>query len=300
MASLAGKSAAMASVVFRPLPVMQTTVVSSGEMRPCSNQLGGDASGNAARGFRKDAFGFRQQLDGVDDLRIGDVLRPAAGFANQAQRKGTVGGVANRQTNARWYWAFAAQSAADCASRRRQSASSRWPARQKTSPAWARPSRGAPVRRRPWQFCRSASRRPWAQRRCREVPSQAARRFRSHASWNLPRSTGRRLTLTSPHLKRSAICVHKPVDVVVVAVDADDARPIDRGVQNFRRFEIGRNEHAGVETLLRALRRNGIGEIAGGRTADGFEPKASRRGQGRGHHAVLEGERGKHTASFLK
>src|SRR5438094_6972 len=36
MASVAGNSAAMASVVFRPLPVMQTTVVSSGLMRPCA------------------------------------------------------------------------------------------------------------------------------------------------------------------------------------------------------------------------------------------------------------------------
>ena len=34
MASIAGNSAAMASVVFSPLPVIETTVVSSGWMRP--------------------------------------------------------------------------------------------------------------------------------------------------------------------------------------------------------------------------------------------------------------------------
>src|SRR5260370_725670 len=36
MASVAGNSAAIASVVFKPLPVMQTTVVSSGLMRFCA------------------------------------------------------------------------------------------------------------------------------------------------------------------------------------------------------------------------------------------------------------------------
>ena len=39
MASVAGNSAAIASVVFRPLPVMQTTVVSLAAMRPWLNSF---------------------------------------------------------------------------------------------------------------------------------------------------------------------------------------------------------------------------------------------------------------------
>src|ERR1700674_378052 len=38
----------------------------------------GDAGGHAARGFGENAFGFGKQLDGGDDLGIGDVLGPAA------------------------------------------------------------------------------------------------------------------------------------------------------------------------------------------------------------------------------
>ena len=41
-----------------------------------------DAGGDAAGGFREDAFGFGEQLDGVDDFGIGDIFGPAAGFAN--------------------------------------------------------------------------------------------------------------------------------------------------------------------------------------------------------------------------
>src|SRR5260370_3696422 len=54
-----------------------------------------DAHGYAAGGFREDALGFGKELDGGDDLRIGDVLRPAAGFANLLYGKGTVGGIAD-------------------------------------------------------------------------------------------------------------------------------------------------------------------------------------------------------------
>ena len=55
----------------------------------------------------------------------------------------------------------------------------------------------------------------------------------------------------------------QPVDVVIVAVDAHDTGTVDGGVQHFCGFEICRNENAGIETLLRCLRGNGIREISG-------------------------------------
>src|SRR5256885_1624741 len=60
------------------------------------------------------------------------------------------------------------------------------------------------------------------------------------------------------------------IDLVVVAVDAHDARAIDGGVEDFGRFEVGGNEHASVEALLSGLRGDGIGGGAGGAAAHGL------------------------------
>src|SRR6266851_8518984 len=54
-----------------------------------------DAGGHAARGFGEDAFGFGEELDGGDDLGIGDVLGPAAGLTNLFYREGAVGRIAD-------------------------------------------------------------------------------------------------------------------------------------------------------------------------------------------------------------
>src|SRR5258708_38408154 len=82
----------------------------------------------------------------------------------------------------------------------------------------------------------------------------------------------------------------KAIHVVVVAVDAHDARAIDRGVEHLGGLEVRRNEDASVETLLCGLRGDGVGEIAGGRAADGGEIEAARGGESCGDDAVLEGE----------
>src|SRR6202030_2153917 len=76
------------------------------------------------------------------------------------------------------------------------------------------------------------------------------------------------------------------IHVIVVAVDAHDARAIDRGVEDFGRLEVRGNEDAGIETLLRGLRSDGVGEIAGRRAADGGEMEATRGGESRGDNAI--------------
>src|SRR5260221_6813750 len=59
------------------------------------DELGGYACGYTASGFGEDAFGLGEQLDGVDDFGIGDVFGPAAGFTDELQSEGAVGGIAD-------------------------------------------------------------------------------------------------------------------------------------------------------------------------------------------------------------
>jgi hypothetical protein len=78
MARSVGYTPVSASVVFRPLPVMHRTVVSSGSDAVLTIEFACGADGYAAGGLGEDAFGFGQQFDGVDQLRIADVLAPSA------------------------------------------------------------------------------------------------------------------------------------------------------------------------------------------------------------------------------
>jgi len=77
--------------------------------------------------------------------------------------------------------------------------------------------------------------------------------------------------------------------VVVVAVDTNNARAVDGGIEYFGRLQVGGNENASIEALLRGLRGDGVGEIAGGGATDGGEIKAARSGESRGDDAVFEG-----------
>src|SRR2546429_1432754 len=76
--------------------------------------------------------------------------------------------------------------------------------------------------------------------------------------------------------------------MIVVAVDANDARAIDRRVEHLGRLEVRGNEDTRVEALLRGLRGDGVGQIAGRRAADGGETKAARSGESCGDDAVFE------------
>src|SRR5713226_2536885 len=65
------------------------------------------------------------------------------------------------------------------------------------------------------------------------------------------------------------------IHVIVVAVDAHDARSVYRGVQDLGGFEVGGDKDARLQTLLGGLRSHGIREISGGAAAHGLEPKAA-------------------------
>ena len=83
------------------------------------------------------------------------------------------------------------------------------------------------------------------------------------------------------------------VDLVIVAGDANQARAEYLGAEDLGGFEVGGNENPGVETKARRLRGDGIGEVAGGRAADGRESEGAGRGQGHGDDTVLKGKRRK-------
>src|ERR1700676_3688512 len=52
---------------------------------PLFDHLRGHARRYAASGFTENSFGFRKQLDGLDDFGVGEIFGPAAGFANQTK-----------------------------------------------------------------------------------------------------------------------------------------------------------------------------------------------------------------------
>ena len=106
--------------------------------------------------------------------------------------------------------------------------------------------------------------------------------------------------MTKPQLYSSAIWRAEAVDVVVVAVDADEARAVDLGVEDLGRLEIGGDEDAGLEAEARGLRGDGVGEVAGGGAADGRRSRSLRAlARATATTRSLKLRVGKQTASFL-
>ena len=83
----------------------------------------------------------------------------------------------------------------------------------------------------------------------------------------------------------------QPVHVVVVAGDGEDRRPIDRRAEKLSGLEVVRDEHAALDAETRGVRRDAVGEVAGGRTREHVEAEFERAGGGDRHHAILVGER---------
>src|ERR1700730_8655668 len=81
-------------------------------------------------------------------------------------------------------------------------------------------------------------------------------------------------------------------EVVVVAVDADEARAVDEGVEDLGGLEFGGHEDAGLEAEAGGLRGHGGGQVAGGGAAYDIEAELLCVGQSDGDDAVLEAERG--------
>ena len=140
MASVAGNSAAIASVVFRPFPVMQTTVVSFGLMRFCAMSF------CATPAVTPPAVSVKMPSVSASSLMAATIsgsemssasrrIREFASLRRGRQRD------CRWPASARWCWAFAAGSGSGCASQHPKLGSSRWLARRRILRVWLPPTR---------------------------------------------------------------------------------------------------------------------------------------------------------------
>jgi len=90
------------------------------------------------------------------------------------------------------------------------------------------------------------------------------------------------------------------VDVIVVAIDAHDARAVNRGVEDLGGLEVRGNEDASVEALLRGLRSDGVSEITVEEQPTVVKLKRRAAESAVATTRSLKEREGKQTASFLK
>ena len=80
----------------------------------------------------------------------------------------------------------------------------------------------------------------------------------------------------------------QPIHVVVVAVDRDQPRAVDRCRRDLALFEIVRNQNERRQSGRRRVRSDGVGQIAGGGASDGFEFEFEGLVDGDRRNAILE------------
>ena len=90
------------------------------------------------------------------------------------------------------------------------------------------------------------------------------------------------------------------IDVIVIAVDAHDARAVDGGVENFGRLEIGGDEDAGVEACWAACAATALARLPVEEQPTVSNPKRRAAASAVATTRSLKDKEGKQTASFLK
>src|SRR5437016_13592320 len=101
------------------------------------------------------------------------------------------------------------------------------------------------------------------------------------------RIVGAQIDVDEAPLKAVGDLRAQAIHMIVVPVNAHDARAVDGGIENFRGLQVGGNEDAGVESFLRGLSCNGVGQSAGGRAAGGGRMNTARSRERRGYETVL-------------
>ncbi len=96
------------------------------------------------------------------------------------------------------------------------------------------------------------------------------------------------MTLTNAHGTRLGQLRAEAVDVVVVAVDADQTGAVDARCEQLLGLEVGGDEDVGVEAGGRGVCGDGIGEVARRGAGDGLVAELTRLCQGDGDDAILE------------
>ena len=138
--------------------------------------------------------------------------------------------------------------------------------------------------------------RPWARRRCRAAA--AAELLGNLEADGLGAFFG---VVVEPQVhaltKRFPVVAlgnlrAEAIHMVIVTIDANQRCSIDLGVEDLGRFKIARHENVGLQAKARGVRGDGVGKIAGGRTADGLEAKGLRVGKRNSNDAIFKAESG--------
>ena len=82
------------------------------------------------------------------------------------------------------------------------------------------------------------------------------------------------------------------IDVVVIAFDLDHVRLIDQIPEDFRGFQIAGNEYVGAHPGGSRMGGDGIRQIAGRGTGNGFKAQFASPRDGHGHDSIFERQRG--------
>jgi hypothetical protein len=86
----------------------------------------------------------------------------------------------------------------------------------------------------------------------------------------------------------------EPVHVIIAPVHGNKMRLVGQGSHNLALLKACRDEDESLEARLGTMRRDRVGKVPGGGARHRIEPELLRLGEGNGHNAVLEGERGMH------
>ena len=286
-------------MVLRPLPVMQVTVSSSRLDAAVRVEASGDRRRDAAGRFGEDAFGLGKFLDGGDDFDVGYIFGPSAGLANGARSVEAVGGIADSERAGNGIRAAAARSR---------------PVAFLTALAMGE----QPVACAPKNLTGLSSTRPSATNSSnalrilvmseppamghdyvvRETPAELLGDFKANCLGAFG-IEGAQVDVDETPVVAIGDLRAETIDVVVVAVDADQRRAVNLGVENLRRLEIGGDEDVGLEAEARGVRGNGVGQVAGRRAADGVKSKRCALASATATTRSLKLSVGRQTASFL-
>ena len=269
---------------------MQTTVVSSGDDAAVGVEARGDGGGDAAGGLGEDALGLGELLDAGDDLDVGDVLGPAAGGLDHLGRGGTVGGVADGQRAGDGVGLLRLDVVAALLDGLRDGrAAGGLRAEEADGLVFDQAERDQLIE----GLADLADQRA-AGHRADDVVGQAPAELLGDLVADGLRALG--VVGAQVHVDEAPVVLvgdqrAEAVDVVVVAVDADQPRAVDLRVEHLGGLEVGGDEDAGLQAQARRLRGDGVGQVAGRGAADGLEAEGLRVGQRDRDHAILEAER---------
>ena len=248
-----------------------------------------DGRGDAACGLGEDAFGLGELLDAGDDFYVGDIFGPSARVANHARGGGAVGGVADGERAGDGVGALRddfVSSVLDCGGDGRAAGG------LGSEEADRFVFDEAEVDELVEGLANFADERATGHGDDDVVGQAPSELLGDLVAYGLGAFgvVGAEIHVDEAPVVFVGDLGAETVDVIVVAVDANEAGAVDLGVENLCGLEVGGDEDGGLEAEAGGLRGDGVGEVAGGGAADGVEAELARVGEGDGDDAIFEAE----------